>query len=420
MERLVRPATGLHRHAAGGRYRWAVLGVGTLAQGTSSAYFQGLAAVAPALRASEHLSVTSLGVLLGAPTAGLVVTLLPWGWLTDRVGERLVMAAGLLGAALALTAASAVHGLGPLAAWLFLAGASGASVNAASGRAVLTWFPGPQRGVAMGVRQTAVPLGAATAAVALPPLVAAFGVGGGLRALAVACLAAAAAVTVWIREPAPARRPGPGAATGRATASAPSATGAPPRSTRPVLHDRRLWRLAGASSLLVVPQFTLVAFTVEVLHEHRGVAAATAAGVLAAGQLSGAFGRLLVGSWSDRVGSRTRPLRLVALAMAAGAVVLAATVDGPLPLLEVALVAESLLVICWNGLAFTAAGELAPPGRVGTALAFQNTGNFVSATVTPPVMGLVISTAGYGPAFALLAVPAVLSARLLTRLPAST
>jgi len=51
----------------------------------------------PALHVSEHLSVTSLGVLLDAPTAGLIVTLLPWGWLTDPVCERLVLAAGLPG-----------------------------------------------------------------------------------------------------------------------------------------------------------------------------------------------------------------------------------------------------------------------------------------------------------------------------------
>ncbi len=118
---------------------------------------------------------------------------------------------------------------------------------------------------------------------------------------------------------------------------------------------------------------------------------------------------------SDRVASRTRPLRLLALAMAVGALLLAAAVDGPLPLLEVVLVVETALVVCWNGLAFAAAGELAPAGQVGTALAFQNTGNFVAATVTPPAMGLAISLTGYRPALALLAVPATLSARLLAR-----
>ena len=44
----------------------------------------------------------------------------------------------------------------------------GASVNAASGRAVMQWFPAGQRGLALGVRQTAIPLGGALVALALP------------------------------------------------------------------------------------------------------------------------------------------------------------------------------------------------------------------------------------------------------------
>lgn len=62
-----------------------------------------------------------------------------------------------------------------------------------------------------------------------------------------------------------------------------------------------------------------------------------------------------------------------------------------------------------------AAGRLAA-GRFWNGLAF----NFVSATLTPPAMGLLISAVGYRPAFALLTVPAALSARLLTRLPADS
>jgi nitrate/nitrite transporter NarK len=48
-------------------------------------------------------------------------------------------------------------------------------VNAASGRAVMSWFAPAQRGFALGIRQTAVPLGGAAAALFLPPAAAAGG-----------------------------------------------------------------------------------------------------------------------------------------------------------------------------------------------------------------------------------------------------
>jgi predicted MFS family arabinose efflux permease len=211
-------------------------------------------------------------------------------------------------------------------------------------------------------------------------------------------------VAAWIREPE--REPEVAAAASRSTPTAPEAS---------VFRDRALWRISAASTLLVVPQFTVVTLTVELLHEHRHVPAATAAAVLAVVQIAGAASRIVVGRWSDRAASRTAPLRTLSAAMAVGALLLAASVSGPLLLLEAALVVEGALVICWNGLAYTAAGELAPPAQRGAALAFQNTGNFIAATATPPVMSAVIDAAGFAPGLALLAVPATAAGGLLRR-----
>src|SRR5262249_31185074 len=77
-------------------------------------------------------------------------------------------------------------------ALLTLAGMAGASVSAASGRAVMGWFAADERGFALGIRQTAVPLGWAIAALALPPVVHAGGLSAGLAALRIGCLGRAA------------------------------------------------------------------------------------------------------------------------------------------------------------------------------------------------------------------------------------
>ena len=401
---MTRSASHDVRYQCGGAHRWRVLAVGTAAQAATSAYFQGLTTISPALRSAFGLDLAGLGILLAAPTAGLALTLLLWGRASDRYGDRGVMTLGLLGAAGSLAAASATSGATTAALLLLLAGASGASVNAASGRAVLAWFPPHQRGTAMGVRQTASPLGGLLAALVLPAVVAAAGLDAALLVLATGCLAAALAVAAQVREPLPDGRP----------AAAGAASSAPPGS---VLRDHGLWRLTAASTLLVVPQFTVVAFTVELLHERCHVEAATAALVLGVVQAAGAAGRLVVGRWSDRASSRVGPLRALAVGMAAGAVVLGLSVSAPLPVLVSVLVVEGALVICWNGLAYTAAGELAPPAQRGTALAFQNTGNFLAASATPPVAGLLVQSAGYGPALALLAAPAAAAARLLRQVP---
>jgi len=127
------------------RYRWVVLAVGTLAQAATAAHFLGLAAVTPALRAHFGLGVAGVGALIGGISVGVVTTLILWGSAADRFGERPVMTVGLLGAAAALGATAFVAGPVGAAVLLVLAGASGASVNAASGRAVLSWFPRERR-----------------------------------------------------------------------------------------------------------------------------------------------------------------------------------------------------------------------------------------------------------------------------------
>jgi sugar phosphate permease len=139
-------------------YRWAVLAAGTFAQTTYSAIWFGVAVMAPQLRQSLHLSLAETGLLISASLVGSVVSLIPWGLATDRVGERVVLLIGLTLCGTALLAASAADSFWLLVALLAFAGAAGASVQSASGRAVMHWFEPEQRGVALGLRQTAIPL----------------------------------------------------------------------------------------------------------------------------------------------------------------------------------------------------------------------------------------------------------------------
>jgi sugar phosphate permease len=375
------------------RYRWVVLGVGALAQGTNAAVFLGLPALTPQLKDHFALSLPQVGLLLGAVNLGTMLTLVTWGALADRRGERLVMTIGGIGAAACLALAATGHAvIAGLA--LFGAGVFGASVNAASGRAVMTWFSSGRRGLAMGIRQTATPVGAALAAVLLPVIAANSGVPAAFLALSAFTGLVALAIAAFIREP-------PGAV----------------RSTRGqgvVLRDRRLIRLSIASGLLVVPQFTAAALMVELLHEHRGLAVGAASGLFAAAQVLGGAGRLGAGVWSDAVRSRLGPLRIITVLVAAGFLLSAALVEAPLWLLALVLVPTTALAVCWNGLAVTAAAEMAPEGSSGTALGMQNSANYLSATITPALAGWVAVTISW-PAALLLAAAAAIAARILLR-----
>ncbi len=383
-------------------YRWAILAVSVGAQATFfGAVFQGLPALGPVLRSDYGLSLGQLGLVLSSVAVGILATLLAWGAAADRFGERRVMALGLLGAAVALLAAARSSDLFGLAAALLVAGACGASVNAAGGRAVMGWFASRERGLAMGIRQTALPLGAAAAAVSLPVLSAEGGVEGALLALAACCALAAASVALWVREPA---MVGAGRAPEGADKKSPT-------------REPRVWRVAAAGALLAVPQFGVVAFFVIFLHEERGYAVGTAAGFLAAVQLLGGAARILVGQWSDSRRSRIGPLRKLGLATTLGLVVTSALIGAPDPVLLPVLLATSILAASWNGLANTVAAELAAPGRSGTAIGFYSTVMGVGASIAPPAFaGIVTITSSWALGFVAVAAGPLLAVVVLAPL----
>ena len=82
-----------------------VLAAGTTAQAAFSALLIGLPVLAPALRDRYDLSLSQVGLALSTVWIGPILTLLPWGLLADRIGERLVLASGLAGCGVLAAAA---------------------------------------------------------------------------------------------------------------------------------------------------------------------------------------------------------------------------------------------------------------------------------------------------------------------------
>jgi sugar phosphate permease len=359
----------------GGRRRWLILGLGWSAQTAMSCYVYGIPMLVPAIRQADHVSLARAGLVVAAPGLGVLLTLFAWGYAADRFGERLVMVAGLSGAAVFLAAAAFVHGLGALSALLVLAGAAGASVNAASGRVVLGWFASHERGFAMGVRQTAQPLGVGLAALTLPAL-GRHDVRAAFVFPAVLCAVVALLVLTLVTDP-------PRAATH-------SAADARSPYRRPLL-----WRLHGASMLLVVPQFAVSAFVLEYLVNQRHWDVLAAGRLVFAMQVAGAAGRIGSGIWSDRVGSRLRPMRQIAAASAVTMVAIAVGDATHSWFVILAFAVGAVVSVTDNGLGFTAAAEIAGPAWAGRALGAQNTAQNVAAILTPPLLGVLVESSSY-------------------------
>jgi sugar phosphate permease len=372
-----------------------ILAAGTFAQATFACAAVGLPALGPALRDEYGLTLGETGVVLAAIGFGMLCTLLPWGLLADRLDERLVIAAGLTGAGAAFAVSAGTGSFWSLTVALAVTGAFGASVNAASGRAVMGWFAADELGLALGIRQTAIPIGGAVGAAALPWLASVGGTGAAFVALGGASLAGALVATVFMR-------------------------GAPKREHelsdlgRP-LRELRMWLLGGGTALYLTAQIAITGFVVLFLHEHRHVSTHAAAALLAGINVLAIGARIGAGRVSDVLRARVRPLREigVVLAIATGAV--GALVDAPLSLLVPAFVVAGVLSMAWNGLAFAAAAEAAGAARTGAALGFQQTLLGVVVVAATPAFAAVAETSwrlafvlsALGPALGVVALLAV-------------
>lgn len=381
---------------SGGRYRWVVLAAGTSAQASFSASSVGLPALGPQLKAGYALTLTQTGVVLAAVGIGMLFTLLPWGLVADRFDERWVITTGLACAAAGLAFTSTTHSFGAVTGALVAVGALGASVNAASGRAIMSWFPSSELGLALGIRQTAIPIGGALGAAVLPVL----GSAGGTRAaflfLAACCGTGALVAAAFIRTRTGVGEPELG------------------EISRP-LRDPRMWLLGLGTGLYLVAQIGITAFVVLFLHERRHVSPHAAAAVLVVINVLAIAARIGSGRISDRLGSRLRPLQTIGVALALVSAGVAAGTGAPLGLLIPLFVAAGVLSMAWNGLAYAAAAEAAGTAKTGAALGFQQTLLGVVVAGAPPVIAAVAEQS-WRLAFTLVAVAPALGVLVLWRL----
>jgi sugar phosphate permease len=363
-----------------------MLGLGLAAQTSATVVISAPAFLIPLLHTERGMPLAEAGLFSAAPTIGVVLTLVGWGIAVDRWGERWVLAAGLgLGAA-ALGVALGVHGYLAIGVWCGLAGAAAASANAASGRVVVGWFPKQQRGLAMGIRQMAQPLGVTIAALTIPSLAHSGGIPAAL-ALPVAFAGAVAVLCALLVENPP--------------RSAAAAGGA---ALNPYKGNGFLVRIHLVSVLLVVPQFTLSTFGLVWLVSTMHYSTLVAGAVVGAAQFVGALGRIGVGVLSDRVGSRVRPLRWVAVSAVVVMLALAAASGAHWSAVAAfVLVLATTVSVADNGLAFTSVAEVAGSAWAGRALGIQNTGQFLASSLVGPIVGLAISAVGYPLAFVLVA-----------------
>lgn len=339
-----------------------------------------LGGVAVQLRADLGFGEGRLGLSITLFFALSAVASSRAGRLTEKLGIRRAMSVTAVVAGAALLIIAAAPGWWVLALGLVVGALGNAFAQPAANLLLARGIARGRQGLAFGVKQGAVPLTSLVGGLAVPV----FALTIGWRWAFVA--AAGLALSLLLLAP---RDLAPPAVT----------IGAPP----PGLSDatrRPLLVLSAAAALGNMGANSLGVFLVESLVA-RGTAEATAGIMLVAGSLLGVMMRVSLGWWADR--THRELFSVTAGMLAAGAVGYACFASAVGALVPVGVVLTFGAGWGWNGLfsySVVASNRDAP----ATATGITQGGLYVGGMAGPGLFGLVVERAGFGAAWATLAV----------------
>lgn len=375
----------------------------SVAQAAVSLVNFGLPAIGPELLTDYDLTLFELGAVLSAGLLGAGVALIGAGVLVDRIGARRSMLAGTALGTVGLALAAAA-GSKHLLFWaLVVFGVGSAVVPIAGTGALFRAYPPARRGWALGVRQTAVPVGGAIAAVAYPALYALGGTG-----LTLALSAAAVAVSgLWFALGLPAEEPHVVRRRGRALGE--------------ILRAPGLTTLLAVAACYIVVLQALLAYLVPAVRE-SGHSELTATVAYFGVNVAAIVARIVWGSVADRGGGarRVRTLVEVGIVAAIGALVFALALHGGAFAVVLAAMVFGLGALGWNALIYVSAGERVDPSLAGRSVAVAATVVFVLSGVATPLLGALVDALGWDVLWVATGVTAGAGAYLAHRLPPQT
>jgi MFS family permease len=169
----------------------------------------------------------------------------------------------------------------------------------------------------------------------------------------------------------------------------------------------------GACVLLVLPQSTLLTFSVSYLVDDRGWSSTQAGRLLSVALLLTVITRPVIGHLSDRLGQRLTLMRVFAFGNAVILVLVFAGAATGSSLGPIAVLVACTSTVTGYGLASTVIAGFAERARLGRALGVQQTLQSLVGTVGPIALSSVIGAAGYATAFAAIALAPLAGGALL-------
>lgn len=361
-------------------FRWVILVIATMTQLIAALASQGIGVWAPFAQQTLQVSNHEIGLLAAllncVPITGLVVV----GPLLDRYGDKLPIFMGMVCLGFSMACLASVSSYGALALTMLVMGLGYTPIQPGGSKAVYHWFPARERGLAMGIRQAALPLGGACAAVFFPYVITRSGWVTAMLAAA-GVIAVAALMHVAFFRDAPGARP---AAASRVKLSR-------------LFRFAQFRRIAMVGAAMVGVQATIAVFWALFTHQHFGLSISMASWELFVVQFSGAVGRVVLSAISDRMhdGRRRMVLACALVTLAALALAVGLPIGTNVWVIFVCAALIGAFGFGWYGPWVVWLSDGAGPAHVGQVLGAAMSVNQVAIALVPLTFGFLLDFRPY-------------------------
>ena len=359
-------------------YLWVLLALTTgvlLAQGLVR---MGIPALYPFIQDEFGLSRAQVGLVTSFLAAGFGVAVVFGGWLTDTFGVKRIVTIALFVLAASIFAFPLAYSFPLMLGFVAFFGIVTAPMTPGITRVVVEWFPVRIRALAMGTKQTGIPIAGALTAVVLPIL--ALTIGWRMAAAATGLLVLVIAVTFALLY-----------------RDAPQSVKVERKfnliALKTMFRNRNLMTTIIWGATFVGFQFIALSYFMLFVIEELEVSPIMAGGLLAIAQVSSIFARIGWGAVSDFI---FRGRRIVVLGIIGFLTILwmmsnSLMAEG-VPSITVYLTAIviGISTLSFQGVFFTLIGEQSEPGQLGMTIGVGSMAIQVSQILMPPLFGYLV------------------------------
>ncbi|TCS93875.1 MFS transporter [Hazenella coriacea] len=369
-------------------YKWMILFLATGTQASSTLITYGVGPLSYFWKQEYNLTQMETGILLSAVSIGPLFFMLFVGGLLDRYNERLLIGAGSICLGLSILSVNVSGGFIGLFFTLSLAGIFYSTALPGGSKVIMKWFPENLRGLAIGIRQTGIPIGGAVAGMIIPIVSMKYGWPTAVYILSAICILGGLLFIIFYKEP--------------PFHEEVSVTKSQVKTLREqiqeIIKNRNLYPVLLIGICMMSLQMVIIGHYTVFLTDRQSLSPLLAGQIFSVVLFSGVLGRIILAFISDNFleGNRRKPLAFSALAAFASVFVLAMDLQ-TLPLWCLFLLSSwiGFFGIGSYSLFIVEVAEASADDSVGVTISFALTLNQLAFIFAPPIFGFIADLKGY-------------------------